>query len=55
MTFLKKQDELKEIKNLNDTDHTVDDGLNVFVQTFNNITGVDKSNDGIKDNKDKRS
>lgn len=43
---MNKQEKPKELEGKDESLKTVDQGLNVFVQTVNNITGLDKSNDG---------
>ncbi|MFD1738061.1 hypothetical protein ACFSCX_16115 [Bacillus salitolerans] len=47
-----KKQEQSEQKETEEMNHSIDDGLNVFVQTVNNMTGLDKSNDGVMNNKE---
>lgn len=44
--MMKKPQKSKDIGQKFDSMNTVDQGLNLIVQTVNNATGIDKGNDG---------
>ncbi|MBY6036578.1 hypothetical protein KUV80_07935 [Fictibacillus nanhaiensis] len=48
---MKKQDKSKDSNQKADSMNPVDQGLNLVAQVVNNITGLDKGNDGKNNNK----
>ncbi len=43
---MERQEKSKEIGQKSDSMNTVDQGLNLVAQVINNVTGIDKGNDG---------
>ncbi|WP_191557732.1 hypothetical protein [Metabacillus idriensis] len=49
---MKKQEKSKDIDQKSDSMNPVDQGLNLVAQVVNNVTGIDKGNDGKVNNND---
>lgn len=49
---MKEQEESRGLEEKGESIQTMDQGLNLIVQIVNNMTGLDKSNDGIPKNND---